>query len=93
MNQTDDLAVKVIRLAGLHNISGTNQARLAVKAAAQAGRAYILPAGARNNPTARILIDGIDVGEAAVLGHNVREDLSAHTGPYSTRKLLPDNRP
>lgn len=40
--------------------------------AAREGRATYLPAGARDNATARVLIDGIEVGQASTCMHYVR---------------------
>lgn len=63
-----------------------SRARHSVLAAARQGRATYLPAGARDNDTARVLIDGVEVGQASVLMAYVREDLTG--GTYQERKLL-----
>jgi hypothetical protein len=64
------LAQAVIDAVAVHNYPA---ARLSVLIAAREGRAQYLPAGARDNATARVLIDGTEVGQASVLMHYVRE--------------------
>lgn len=49
-----------------------NQIRRDVLVAAAEGRATYLPAGARHNATALIFVDGVEVGQASVVGHYVR---------------------
>lgn len=71
--------------------------RRRVLAAAREGRATLVPAGARHNGTALILIDGEEVGQASQYGHYVREDpdqkLPTIAGrkynDFSERRLIP----
>jgi hypothetical protein len=66
--------------------------RQAVAEAAALGLAYKLPAGARDNDTARVLIDGVEVGQMSVLGHRVTEcgpDGYPKSGVYGLRRLYP----
>lgn len=66
-----------------------NDSRRAVLEAAEQGLAEYLPAGARDNDYALVLIDGVDVGPACTLaGSLVRTDTSSGS-TYSIRKLLP----
>lgn len=55
--------------------------------AAREGRAQLLPAGARDNLVARVLIDGKDFDQASSVCHYVREEASR--GAYGVRKLIP----
>jgi hypothetical protein len=66
-----------------HNYNG---ARVGVLLAADQGRATYLPAGARDNATARVLVDGTEVGQASSLMHYVREELTGTM--FGERKLL-----
>ena len=50
------------------------QQRIDVLNAAREGRATYLPAGARDNSTAQVFIDGQLIGQASTLMHFVRED-------------------
>lgn len=61
--------------------------RVAVLAAAREGRATYLPAGARDNATAQVFIDGELIGQASTLMHYVREDPDA-TSRYQEVKLV-----
>ena len=65
-------------------------AREAVLYAAREGRAQLLPAWARNNNTARVLVDGEDVGQASTLCHYVREVAEVGWGTFCTRRLEPE---
>lgn len=65
-------------------------AREAVLHAAREGRAQLLPAWARDNRTARVLVDGEDVGQASTLCHYVREAPSVEGRMFGTRRLLPE---
>lgn len=62
--------------------------RSMVREAAAEGRATYLPAGARSNPTALVLVDGLVVGEAASLMHLVRHDMETYS-QWGESKLLP----
>lgn len=64
------------------------QQRIDVLNAAREGRATYLPAGARDNATAQVFIDGELIGQASTLMHFVRED-PANTTMFGERKLLP----
>lgn len=59
-----------------------------VAEAAAEGRATYLPAGARNNATALVLIDGEIVGQASTCMHKVRHDFDTYTR-FGESKLLP----
>lgn len=63
-----------------------NRAR--VHAAVKAGAATILPAGARGNPTALVLIDGEVVGQASTyaVGYNIIEN-----GRFGEGRLIARN--
>ncbi|MFA5712334.1 hypothetical protein [Mycolicibacterium sp.] len=56
--------------------------------AARQGRATYLPAGARDNTTAQVYIDGELVGQASTVMHYVRED-PENTSRYGESKLIP----
>lgn len=64
-----------------------NARRAFVLAMAREGRAQLLPAGARDNTVARVLIDGEDFGAASTVCHFVREGVS--TTAYGLRNLIP----
>ncbi|ART70449.1 hypothetical protein BTO20_19445 [Mycobacterium dioxanotrophicus] len=64
------------------------QLRIDVLNAAREGRATYLPAGARDNHTAEVYIDGQLVGQASTVAHFVREDPESTTR-FGERKLLP----
>lgn len=64
------------------------QLRIDVLQAAREGRATYLPAGARDNATAQVFIDGELIGQASTVAHYVREDPS-NTTTFGERKLLP----
>lgn len=64
------------------------QLRIDVLNAAREGRATYLPAGARDNRTAEVYIDGKLVGQASTVAHYVREDPDNATR-FGERKLLP----
>lgn len=66
-----------------------SELRERVLRAAREGRATFLPAGARGNPTARIFIDGVYVGQASTCEHYVRTDHTNPASKYSETKLLP----
>lgn len=69
-----------------------NRMREIVLTAAADGRATYLPAGARDNTTARVLIDGVEVGQASsLLGESVRTSLSATT--FGECAIYPRERP
>jgi hypothetical protein len=94
-----NLAAEARAAAQSFNYEG---ARQAVLRAAEQGRATLLPAGSRNNATARVLIDGEDVGQASSLTHLVHEATGQESGPYANagaggtkfqeRRLLPGDR-
>jgi hypothetical protein len=63
------------------------QTREMVLAAAREGRATYLPAGARDNDTALIFVDGKEVGQASVVGHYVVPVSDART--FGERALQP----
>jgi hypothetical protein len=64
------------------------QLRIDVLTAAREGRATYLPAGARDNATAEVYIDGALVGQASTLMHYVREDPD-NTSRFGECKLIP----
>lgn len=63
--------------------------RAAVLVASREGRATCLPAGARDNATAQVFIDGELIGQASTLMHYVREDPASTTSRYQEVKLVP----
>lgn len=67
--------------------SNHNEVRRWVFEMALVGRATYLPAGARDNATALILVDGETVGQMSSLGHFVREEGGK---VYGEQKLLPN---
>lgn len=87
MNATSDTARNIRICVAAHNYSA---AREAVLHAAREGRAQLLPAWARNNNTARVLVDGEDVGQASSLCHYVREAPTVSPGTFTERRLLPE---
>lgn len=68
-----------------------NALRAEVLAAAREGRATYLPAGARDNRTAQVFIDGELVGQASTCMHYVREDPTAPASAtmFGERPLIP----
>lgn len=64
-------------------------AREIVRSAASDGRATFLPAGARDNKTAQVLIDGKVIGQASTLMHRVKHDLKKYT-MFGESPLLPN---
>lgn len=60
--------------------------RTMVLTAAREGRATYLPAGARDNSTALVLVDGAIVGQASVVGHFVR---AQQTSTFGECPLVP----
>lgn len=66
-----------------------NALREYVAEAAAEGRATFLPAGARDNATALILVDGEVVGEAVTVGHLVDIDLDTPASVFGERRLRP----
>lgn len=64
------------------------QLRIDVLNAAREGRATYLPAGARDNTTAQVFIDGELIGQASTLMHFVREDPD-NTTRFGEPKLIP----
>lgn len=68
----------------------TAAARRRVLEAAREGRATYLPAWARENSTARVLIDGEEVGQASTLAHYVRQDSDAPS-VFGEKPLLPEH--
>lgn len=83
MTEINPTPANVRGMVKAHNY---NHARLAVLVAAKQGRATYLPAGARDNATARVLIDGIEVGQASSLMHHVREGKANST--FGERPLI-----
>jgi hypothetical protein len=83
MGNTITLVAQVRDALAVHNYSA---ARRMVLTAAREGRAELMPAGARDHKTARVLIDGQDVGQASVLTHYVRELPS--DSMFGLRKLV-----
>ncbi|WP_195173693.1 hypothetical protein [Mycobacteroides abscessus] len=71
-----------------------NELRETVRQAAADGRATYLPAGARDNATARVLIDGEEVGQASTCMHLVRLDPADpnYGRHFGEQRLIPDNR-
>lgn len=63
-------------------------ARVAVLLAAIQGRATCLPAGARDNHTARVLVDDTEVGQASSLMHYVREMSDSTRQMFGERRLV-----
>lgn len=63
-----------------------------VTEAARNGKATYLPAGARDNATAIVLIDGVNVGQASTLMHGVKIDPSdpASKTMFGECRLIPD---
>lgn len=70
------------------------QLRAQVLEAAREGRATLIPAGARDNATALVAIDGQVIGQATQLCHRVRETPGQGAGTFGERLLepLPDYR-
>ena len=62
--------------------------RARVRDAAREGRATFLPAGARGNATAMVLIDGEPVGQAVTCMDFVRCDLTTYSR-FGESRLLP----
>ena len=90
MHTISDTARNIRILVARAKTIGHEPAREAVLAAAREGRVELLPAWARNNRTARVLVDGEDVGQASTLCHYVREAPSADGGTFGPRRLLPE---
>lgn len=70
-------------------IGHTAAMRRRVLEAAREGRATYLPAWARDNATARVLIDGEEVGQASTVAHYVRQAPDAPS-VFGERALLPE---
>ena len=87
MHTGSDTARNIRTCVVAHNYTA---ARVAVLHAAREGRAQLLPAWARNNNTARVLIDGEDVGQASTLCLYVREVAEVGWGTFVTRRLEPE---
>lgn len=66
-----------------------NALRKRVLHAAREGRATLIPAGARDNATAQVCIDGEVIGQASSLCHFVREDATQGRAVFAERVLVP----
>lgn len=68
----------------------TEAIRRRVLEAAREGRATYLPAWARDNATARVFIDGKEVGQASAVAHYVRQAPDAPS-VFGEQVLLPEH--
>ena len=82
-NDIDILASDIIDAVTARNYG---YARKLVRAVAGQDRAHYLPAGARDNLNAVVLVDGVQVGQASVLMHLCRIDpITSMFGPNLLR--------